>query len=318
MKINKKNIIIFIKAFISLIPIYLILKNIDLNITFDLIANIGLLYLFSAIAILLLQILLMSYRWKIVLDALNINISFKDTIRIFWIGLFFNQILPSSIGGDAMRGYYLYQRGHTVIKTSQGILIDRIIGLIALITLIIITLPLGLELVSSDNARLGLILIITSSIVTLTLLLNIDRITLLIKKWDFMNSVSLIMGVAKNNIFSRNPGLKLLLISLLVHFLSILTMIILSIGMQLELKTIGLLIIVPVVTLLMMIPISIAGWGIREGAMVIGLGFLGVGSENAFALSLVYGFLMLITSIPGGPIWIISSKSNEVQIKNIK
>jgi hypothetical protein len=81
-----------------------------------------------------------------------------------------------------------------------------------------------------------------------------------------------------------------------------------AIGMQLELKIIGLLVIVPVVTLLMVLPISIAGWGIREGAMIIGLGFIGVESENAFALSLLFGFLMLSIAIPGGVLWIVSSK----------
>ena len=42
--------------------------------------------------------------------------------------------------------------------------------------------------------------------------------------------------------------------------------------------------------------------------MIIGLGFIGVGPENAFALSLLFGFLMLLIAIPGGAIWIVSSK----------
>ena len=75
----------------------------------------------SRTAVLLLQILVMTHRWKIVLDNLSMDLSFKNTIRIFWIGLFFNQILPTSIGGDAMRGHYLYQRGYSFVKTSQGL-----------------------------------------------------------------------------------------------------------------------------------------------------------------------------------------------------
>jgi len=311
MKNIKKHRIIVVKLFVTLLPIYLILKNIDLNITFELIANIRLPYLVSAMAVLLLQILVMTHRWKIVLDNLSIDLSFKNIIRIFWIGLFFNQILPTSIGGDAMRGHYLYQRGYSFVKTSQGVLIDRIIGLIALVVLVIITLPLGLQLVDSDNARWGLIIILISSIFALTLLLNINTISSRFQKWKLINKFSSMMAVIKNNIFSLNPGFKLLLISLLVHLLSILTMIILAIGMQLELKIIGLLIIIPVVTLLMMLPISIAGWGIREGAMIIGLGFLGVGPENAFALSLLYGLLMLSISIPGGAIWVVTSKPGD-------
>ena len=83
---------------------------------------------------------------------------------------------------------------------------------------------------------------------------------------------------------------------------------ILAIGMQLELKMLGLLVIIPIVRLLIVLPISIAGWGIREGAMIIGLGFVGVGPENAFALSLLWGFLMLSIAIPGGAVWVVSSK----------
>jgi glycosyltransferase 2 family protein len=308
MKNHKKKLITTIKLLITLLPIYLILKNIDLNITLGLITNIGLPYLLSAMAVLLMQILVMTIRWKIVLDSLDIEVSFKNIISIFWIGLFFNQILPASVGGDAMRGHYLYQRGYSFAKASQGVIFDRMIGLIALVVLVIITLPLGLQLVDSDNARWGLISIIISFVFALTLLLNINIISSRFQKWNLINKFSSIMTVIRDSVFSLNPGFKLLLISILVHFLSILTMTILAIGMQLELKIIGLLVIVPVVTLLMVLPISIAGWGIREGAMIIGLGFIGVEPENAFALSLLFGFLMLSIAIPGGALWIVSSK----------
>ena len=308
MKNIKKHSIIVVKLFVTLLPIYLILKNIDLNITFELITNIRLPYLFSALAVLLIQILVVSLRWKIVLDILGIEISFKNVISILWIGLFFNQILPTSIGGDVMRGHYLYQRGYSFAKAFQGVIFDRIIGLIALVFLVIITLPLGLQLVDNENARWGLILIMISLAFALTLVLNINIISTRFQKWNLIKKFSSIMTVIKDSIFSLNPGFKLWLISILVHFLTILTVTILVIGMQLELKIIGLLVIVPVVTLLMVLPISIAGWGIREGAMIIGLGFIGVWPENAFALSLLFGFLTLSIAIPGGAIWIVSSK----------
>ena len=78
--------------------------------------------------------------------------------------------------------------------------------------------------------------------------------------------------------------------------------------MKLEFKIIGKYVIVQVVTLIMVLPISIAGWGIREVAMIIGLGFIGVGSENALALSLLFGFLMLLIALPGGALLIVCSK----------
>jgi hypothetical protein len=63
------------------------------------------------------------------------------------------------------------------------------------------------------------------------------------------------------------------------------------------------------VTLLTAAPISIAGWGVREGIMVVGLGYLGVIPEQALVLSILYGVLMLASSLPGLIIWYISDYS---------
>jgi uncharacterized membrane protein YbhN (UPF0104 family) len=60
---------------------------------------------------------------------------------------------------------------------------------------------------------------------------------------------------------------------------------------------------VPLAGLIMVIPISIAGWGVREGVMVVGFGYLGVAPEAALALSILYGLLMLVVALPGGIVW---------------
>ena len=61
----------------------------------------------------------------------------------------------------------------------------------------------------------------------------------------------------------------------------------------------------PLASLLMTVPISIAGWGVREGVMIIGFGFLGVTPESALAISLLYGLIMLVISLPGVVIWLL-------------
>jgi len=247
----------------------------------------------------------MSHRWKVVLDNLGMDLIFKDVIKIFWIGLFFNQVLPSSIGGDSFRGFYIYRKGFSLVETTQGVLVDRIIGLLALVILVIITLPLGLGLIENNNAKLGLITILTFAILGLITLLNLDKFMIFFKDWKFYDPIMSITIKIREIIYSKKPGLKLLSISLLVHFLSILTVLCLSKGMGLDIEFKGIILIIPLVTLLMMIPISIAGWGVREGAMIVGLGFLGVEAESAFALSLIFGFISLLVSVPGGPIWIL-------------
>jgi uncharacterized membrane protein YbhN (UPF0104 family) len=259
----------------------------------------------------LLQVLLMTYRWRRVLSQLNMNIRYEHVLQFIWIGLFFNQVLPSTIGGDGFRGFYLYKRGYSLTNTAHGVLIDRIVGLIALVILVAATLPLAFELIDKPIALWGLVTILISSIITLILVLMIERYTRIFSHWKFIKALFDLAQEARKLIFSFSPGIKLIAISFSIHLLSIIAIIILSIGMELGLKWTGVVIVMPWVTLIMVIPISIAGWGIREGAMVVGLGYLGVIPESALALSVLYGLLLLTIALPGGLIWLVRSNQRQ-------
>jgi uncharacterized membrane protein YbhN (UPF0104 family) len=109
---------------------------------------------------------------------------------------------------------------------------------------------------------------------------------------------------------SKNPGISMTVMSLCIHLLSIISVYLLSISMGLNIIWTDLLLIIPLVIFFVALPISIAGWGVREGVMVLGLGYLGVASEEALALSIVFGLSTLIISIPGSAIWLLESLNN--------
>jgi uncharacterized membrane protein YbhN (UPF0104 family) len=56
--------------------------------------------------------------------------------------------------------------------------------------------------------------------------------------------------------------------------------------------------------LIMMIPVSIAGWGVREASMIVALGYAGVGAADAFAISVAFGLINVIAGIAGGILWL--------------
>ena len=70
----------------------------------------------------------------------------------------------------------------------------------------------------------------------------------------------------------------------------------------------------PPVLLVMTLPISIAGWGVREQAMVAAFALVGVPGEGALALSIMFGLMGLITGLPGGVVWLISSDKKILKI----
>ena len=68
------------------------------------------------------------------------------------------------------------------------------------------------------------------------------------------------------------------------------------------------LVLIPPVMLVSMVPVSIAGWGVREGAMVGALGFVSVGADEALALSVLFGLVVMVVGLPGGLIWFLTGK----------
>jgi len=77
-------------------------------------------------------------------------------------------------------------------------------------------------------------------------------------------------------------------------------------GLSIDFEVSALLVLIPPVILASLLPISFAGWGIREGAMIAMLGTVDVAPENALALSVAFGFLILILSLPGALVWFLS------------
>jgi hypothetical protein len=101
----------------------------------------------------------------------------------------------------------------------------------------------------------------------------------------------------------RYNGLIIIAISILIHLLTVVAIMIMATGLEMDIEWGGFLLIIPLVTLIMVVPISIAGWGVREGTMIVGFGYLGVAPELALALSIFYGLSMLVVALPGGIVW---------------
>ena len=91
---------------------------------------------------------------------------------------------------------------------------------------------------------------------------------------------------------------------------------ILACSMLIELEFMHSLLLMPLIVLLTILPISIAGWGVREGAMIMLLGLVGMPSEQALALSILVGIVALISGLPGGLIWLIENYGQEKYSNN--
>jgi len=301
--------IFFLKILVSATLLIFVANNVDFSKIFELLKNFETSSILITIAVLVIQIFIANIRWMILLNVFNYRLTYIQLLQYFWIGIFFNQMLPSSIGGDAARIYYLRKSSGNIKSATLGVFLDRIFGIAGLSFLAwsaLFFLPSTLD----DSIIQSGIIISFGVFGLVSVLFVLDYLPFNLPNWKIIRGLNSLSLSARNAILSRNFGLVLIILSISIHLLSVIVFIALSEGMMLNINWLDMLLIIPLIILFTLIPISFAGWGLREGAMIVGMGYLNVQLEQALALSILYGLLVLVTSIPGGLFWLFNHKIN--------
>ena len=300
---NKTQIIV--KVFVSVLLIKIMFDIVDFDSTLILLKKMNLIFFLMALVVMAIGIFITNLRWQVILNHLGVSIKFFMLLKYLLIGFFFNQTLPSSIGGDAFRAYYLWKREHLSIGlSSMGVVLDRYIGLVSRVMLIMISTPLSFDLINDQfvKSMLEVVLYCSLFIIISSVLFGLFVTNLL--RWKLIKGLSSFSNNARRIIFSFK-GLYSIVLSIIIQIIFVFAVLLLAHGLNLDISLIEMLLIVPITNLLTAIPISIAGWGVREGIFIVGLGYVNISSDAALALSILYGLLMLIVSVPGLVVWLV-------------
>ena len=301
----KKYFFNILKVLVTTLLFIVIFDKVDINSTIEILKATDSSFFILALLVMTIEVLIANTRWRLILKQLGSNIAYFTALRYLWIGVFFNQALPSSIGGDAVRGYYLCKNeDYSISEATIGVLLDRVIGLLGLVLLVIFTIPLIFESIVTPLTKWTILAIIIAALLAIIMSLIIDLIPNKFSQWKIMNGLVKFSSKGREVLFSFY-GMLSIILSLIIHLTFVFTAWLLAYGMGLDISLTGMLLIVPITNLLIALPISIAGWGIREGLFIAGLGYLNVSSDAALALSILYGLLMLVVSLPGLIDWIL-------------
>ncbi|MCM8784702.1 MAG: flippase-like domain-containing protein [Candidatus Omnitrophica bacterium] len=307
----KKNIIFtFVRIFISVFFIYIILKNFNFKETLNIIksANIFLLS-FAYILIFFINILL-ALRFKYILE-----IYFKKKLSIFliWkitmIGLFFNNFLPTSAGGDIVKIFYIVKDQQKKFLSGISILIDRYIGALSVMTMGTISI---LFYRGDGKIACYLILIFFSLLIFSFYFFSkrkfasflYSRIKKIIPQ--FLDKKLLSLYNAINFYFTENKqNLKIaILLSFFLQILSIFSQYIIGLSIIKDnLNILIFFIFIPLIWTSTLIP-SLGGLGIREYTYIFLFSDF-IGKQNAYALSVLVLITVVLNSLIGGFIFLI-------------
>jgi len=251
-------------------------------------------WLTVGIVILTAQQIISAERWRLVAVALSAP-QYRMWFYLFWQGLSMlcSMVLPSIIGADLVRTYAL--SGRTPIGTVVRIvLIDRALGLLALATLVIVSV---LVLPGFFSAQPLLLLSVAIAVCGPATYLVLTRLVPGLRGTQRLVLAARELGLDLKRTVEGKGSTRVILISLSLHLLSVFAFLALgnAIGMP-EVDFVHYLAIVSCALLVTIIPISIGGWGIRESALVIGFGLVSVEPERAFTLSATFGLLVMLSS----------------------
>ncbi len=311
---TKNQILVILKVIVSGGLIWFLLSSIDIGAAKDRILGADPVMILFAGVVLLIQMGVGGARWWAVMRAIETPLPWFELTKLFWIGGFFSQALPSSVGGDPIRIYMAYKDGLPLSKAINGVMLERVVTIIGLTILAIAVQPWFVPKLNAETQMLTLTVLAmlgAGTIFGVIVLLYLDRLPEALSKFRIVRGMNALAADSRL-LFLRLKGAVLASIfGILTHVNISLCVFFLAMSIGVDVTWLDCMVLMPLVILVTTLPISIAGWGVREGAMVTAFALVGVPGEGALVLSLMLGILGIVMMIPGGGFWLIRRKAGE-------
>ncbi len=300
------------RILISLALFYLALRGVNFAAVQSRISQINLGWIALAIMITLAQVFIGALRWREISGQCHAPLTDVQAFRYNMIGAFFNQTLPSSIGGDAVRLWLVNRTGAGWRAATYSILTDRAIGLIALALMIVASLPWSYGMILDPNGRLALVFVDFAALAGgLGFLLLGHLPWRWLKTWWPTKHVHACSVVANKVIFNARTGPKIAILSLTVHALAVAIAWCAVRSISAPAAFAQIFMLIPPIMLITMMPISIAGWGVREATMMVAFGYAGLAQTDGTVVSILFGMVYFVVGAIGGLVWILSAEKTK-------
>jgi uncharacterized protein (TIRG00374 family) len=253
----------------------------------------ALIWLFAALMYLTAQIL-SSIRWFILSNALSFPGRWRTYLVFYFVGMYFNLFLPTSVGGDVLKVHFLSRDEGRRLMAAYSVVGDRLFGLVAMVLLGAWAVGLRPDILPGHIVTalsLGGIVILCG-LVGLPFLHRIlrglrpklvERLSGVLVLWQRPRKILAVLGL-----------------SFCLQALGMGAVSLLGRGIGIELPLVFYFASLPLINIATAIPISLSGIGVREGTFVYFLGIKGVQPEQALCLGILFFSIQVASSLLGG------------------
>lgn len=262
--------------------------------------------LLGALALYQLGLVVRAYRWQALLEGQGAHVGLLRLLGLYYVGTFYSDFLPTGFGGDAVRMFELARDGVGGPAAISTVLADRVLGLLVLLAMALVALPFSAHRVPGAIVA-ALLALIAGSALGLWLLLNrrlyaaASRLPLLGGVLRHEKATALYDSLHR---FPRPALGRATAASLAFNASLILVQVGLAWAVGVRIGLGYFLLFVPIISALLVLPVSISGFGVREGGYLVLFGQAGVAASQAVAMSLLSYGLNLATGVVGAVLYL--------------
>jgi uncharacterized membrane protein YbhN (UPF0104 family) len=309
-----RRVLIAAKIGFTILAFVLMARTMDPATLLERVRSTDPVFFIVAILLAVIQIPLTGLRWRLIVQTMSPGPSsvpaHTQFQQITYIGQFFGQVLPF-VAGDGLRVLLLREAGAPLRVAFKSTLLDRGIAALTLFVLALSGILQSPVLAAAHGYLMPITLFIVVGLVGIIMaLLSAPLLARFGTRWRVTSAVTEALLDLRRILLDWRYSLRIIGLCILVHVISMTVFWLLARGQHLPITVGDAAIVVPLILLVSMMPVAIAGWGVREGFVVALLGAAGISSESALLLSVSFGTVFFLAALPGLAVLVLSTRAS--------
>lgn len=302
------------RILVAVLLVWFLVDAVEFELLDDRLREVNALYLVLGTAVLVLVTLIGGLRWTLVIQAMGGAFELRRQLSMFWIGTAFGQVLPALVGGDAVRMWLAWRSGYGTRLSINSVIIERILLMAVLVFLVLAVSPFW-------ASRIGEVIPPSApwiaAALAIVMLVGLGCMESILRRFEGRVWLRTLLSVSTDLhcvYRSRWTLAHIALNALANHLAIVLAAFLFSVALGLRVGFVDCLLFIPPVVLISTLPISFAGWGVREGAIVALFGAISGDPTTALLVSILLGLSSALVSLPGLVLWVTTMPKSERHI----
>jgi glycosyltransferase 2 family protein len=313
-----KTALAVLKLMVSAGLLTLLFSRTDTRSVFAQFRQMNLAWTVAALSMYALMLCVSAWRWRLLLRVQTVEVGLGTLTRSFLVATFFNNFLPSNIGGDVVRVADTAPFARSKTLATTVVLLDRVLGLVALLALAAIgsafAMGAGIRVQGMQYIWIALVIMAAGLIVAFR---NPDQVSRALRaiargRAEKLQGRLHNIVVAVERFADQPRALWFAFVGAIgVQFLIVLFYVCAAHSLAVPLTLMAASLIVPVSLVVQMVPVSINGFGVREAVFAFFFTSLGLKVSSALTLSLGSAALIMLFSLSGGAVFLFRPRRQE-------